>query len=57
MHQSLIKWIGDDVEVILADSSVSISCARTDESNFEGMKYFSGKVYEGDVIKVFDDNQ
>jgi len=57
MHQSLIQWIGDDVEVVLAHSSVSVSYAKADEWNFEGMKCFSGKVYEGDVIKVFDNNQ
>ena len=37
MHESFIQWIGDDVEVVLADSSVSISYAGTDEWNFEGM--------------------
>jgi len=57
VHQSLIQWIGDDVDVVLADSSVSISYARTDEWNFEGMECFSRKIFEGDVIKVFDDNQ
>jgi len=57
MHQSLIQWIGDDVEVVLADSSVSISYAGTDEWNFEGIECFSGRVYEGDVIKIFDDDQ
>jgi len=31
MHQSLIQWIGDNVEVLLADSSVSISYAEADE--------------------------
>jgi len=31
MFQSLIQWIRDDVEVVSADSSVSISCAGTDE--------------------------
>jgi hypothetical protein len=57
MHQSLIQWIGDDVEVVPANSSVSISYAGIDEWNFEGMECFSRKVCEGDVIKVFDDNQ
>jgi len=56
MHQSLFQWIGDDVEVVPADSSVSISYARTDEWNFEGMKCFFGKIYEEGVIKVFDDD-
>ena len=49
--------IGDDVQVVLADSSVSISYARTDEWNFEGLECFSIKVCEGDVMKVFDDDQ
>jgi hypothetical protein len=57
MHQSLIQWIGDDVEVVLADSSISISYAGIDEWNFEGMECFSRKVYEGDVIKLFYDDQ
>jgi len=57
MHQSLIQWIGDDVEIVPANSSVSISYAGIDEWNFEGMECFPEKVYEGDVIKVFDDNQ
>jgi hypothetical protein len=53
----LIQWIGDDVELVPADSSVSISYVGTYEWNFEGMECFSRKVYEGDAIKVFDDNQ
>jgi len=57
MHQSLIQWIGDDVEVAPADSCVSISYARIDEWNFESMECLSRKVYEGDVSKVFDDDE
>jgi len=57
MHQSLIQWIGDDIEVVPADSSVSISYARTYEWNFEGMECFYRKIYEEGVIKVFDDDQ
>jgi hypothetical protein len=57
MHQSLIQWIGDNVEVIPADSSVSICYAEANEWNFEGIECFSGKVYEGDIIKVFEHDQ
>jgi hypothetical protein len=56
LHHSLIQCNGDDVEVVPDDYSVSISYAGTDEWNFEGMECFSRKVYEGGVIKVFDDN-
>jgi hypothetical protein len=57
MHQSLIQWIRDNVEIVPADSSISISYAEADESNFEGMECFSRKIYEGDIIKVFEDGQ
>lgn len=57
MHQSLIQWIGDTVEIVPADSSVSIAHVGTDEWNFEGVECFSRKTHEGDVIKVFKDGQ
>jgi len=47
MHQSFIKWIEDNMEVVPADSSVSISYARANEWSFKGMECFSGKIYEG----------
>jgi hypothetical protein len=57
MHQSLIQWIGDTVEVVPGDSSVSVAYVSPDEWNFEGVECFSGKIHEGDIIKVFDDDQ
>ena len=57
MHQSLIQWIGDTMDIVPADSSISISYAEVDEWNFEGMECFCGKIYEGDIIKVFEDDQ
>jgi hypothetical protein len=57
MHQSLIQWIGDTVEVVLGDSSVSVAYVSPDEWNFEGAECFSRNIHEGDIIKVFDDDQ
>jgi hypothetical protein len=58
MHQSLIQWIGDTVEVVPGDSSVSVAYVSLDEWNFEGVEYFSRKIHEEeDIIKVFDDDQ
>ena len=45
------------MKVVPANSTVSISYAEADKWNFKGMKCFSGKVYEGDIIKVFEDDQ
>jgi hypothetical protein len=53
----LIQWIGDTFEVVLGDSSVSVSYVSPDEWNFEGDECFFGKIYEGEIIKVFDDDQ
>jgi hypothetical protein len=57
MHQSLIQWIGDIVEVVLGDSSVSVAYVCPDEWNFEGVECFSRKIHEGDIIKIFYDDQ
>jgi hypothetical protein len=57
MHQSLIQWIGDIVEVVLGDSSVSVAYVSPDEWNFERVECFSGKIHEGDIIRIFDDDQ
>jgi hypothetical protein len=53
----LIQWIGDTVEVVPRDSSVSVAYVYPDEWNFEGVECFSRKIHEGDIIKIFDDDQ
>jgi hypothetical protein len=44
MHQCLIQWQGDNVEVVQADTSVSVATADTTYWEFEDYEYFSGKV-------------
>jgi len=42
MHQCLIQWIGDVVEVIFADSSFSIASAEAHAWSYERVSCFSG---------------
>ena len=54
MHQCLIQWIGDAVEVVAADSSFSIASAEACEESFEKVKCFSGQAWEAEFLKVAD---
>ena len=52
MHQCLIQWIGDVVEVVAADSSFSIASAEACEESYEKVKCFSGQAWETEFLKV-----
>jgi hypothetical protein len=57
MHQCLIQWKGDKIELVHADDSVNV--ATTDPACWElsDFECFSGKTWEGGVIKIYDDSQ
>ena len=57
MHQCLIQWQGDNVEIVQADTSVSVATADPAYWEFEDCKCFSGRVWEGGVIKISDECQ
>ena len=54
MHQCLIQWIGDVVEVVAADSSFNIASAEACEENYERVKCFSSQAWEAEFLKVAD---
>ena len=54
MHQCLIQWIDDVVEVVAADSSFSIASAEACEESYERVKCFSGQAWEVEFLKVAD---
>ena len=54
MHQCLIQWINDVVEVIAADSSFSIASAEACEESYERVNCFSGQAWEAEFLKVAD---
>ena len=57
MHQCLIQWHGDDVELVHADESVSIATADPVYWGLEDFKCFFGKLWEGGFIKISDESQ
>ena len=54
MHQCLIQWIGDVVEVVAADSSFSIASAEACEDSYERVRCFSGQAWETEFLKISD---
>ena len=57
MHQCLILWHGDDVELVHADDSVSIATANPIYWELADFECFFGKLCEGGFIKISDESQ
>ena len=57
MHQCLIQWHGDDVELVRADESVSIATANPVFWELGDFECFSGKLSEGGFIKISNEGQ
>ena len=57
MHQCLIQWHGDDVELVQADESVSIATADPVFWELEDFECFSSKLWEGGFIRINNENQ
>jgi hypothetical protein len=43
MHQQLVQWVDDDVEVVHADDSVSVANVEPAFWEYQGIDCFSGK--------------
>jgi len=52
MHQCLVQWVGDKIEIVPRDSSYVIASAESD--TYERTKCISGEVWEKDFLKVAD---
>ena len=57
MHQCLIQWHGDDVEVVRADESVSIAIADLVFWELEDFECFSSKLWDRGFIKISNESQ
>jgi hypothetical protein len=55
MHQSLIQWDGDQVEIVQADKSVNVAIADLSIWELKGIECISGKAWEGDFLDVTSD--
>jgi len=52
MHQCLVQWVGDKIEIVLGDSSYVIASAEAD--TYERTRCISGEIWEKDFLKVAD---
>jgi hypothetical protein len=58
MHQQLVQWVDDDIEVVQADDSVSVANVEPAFREYQGIDCFSGKHWgEGPVEPVSSDQQ
>jgi hypothetical protein len=56
MHQQLVQWVDDDVEVVEADDSLSVANVKPAFWEYQGIDFFSGKDWgEGPVESVSSD--
>jgi len=52
MHQCLVQWVGDKIEIVPGDSSYVIASAESD--TYERTRCISGEVWDKDFLKVAD---
>jgi len=52
MHQCLVQWVGDKIEIVPGDSSYVIASAKSD--TYERTRCILGEVWEKDFLKVAD---
>jgi hypothetical protein len=58
MHQQLVQWVDDDIELVQADDSVSVANVELAFWEYQGIDCFSGKDWgEGLVEPVSSDHQ
>ena len=57
MHQCLIQWHGDDVELVHADESVGIAIADLVFWEIADFECFSSKLWEGGFIRISNESQ
>src|SRR6187551_190211 len=58
MHQQLIQWIDDEVEIVQADDSISVANMEPAFWEYQGIDCFSGKDWgEGPVAPARSDQQ
>jgi hypothetical protein len=58
MHQQLVQWVDDDVEVVQADDSVSVANVEPAFWEYQCIDFFSGKdCGEGPVEPISSDQQ
>ena len=54
MHQCLIQWVDDAVEIVSADSSISVASAEAHIVSYDRMNRLSSQAWEKDFFRMAD---
>ena len=54
MHQCLIQWVDDVVEIVSADSSFSVASAEAHIVSYDHMNCLFGQAWEKDFFRMAD---
>jgi hypothetical protein len=54
MHQCIIQWIGDSVEVMQGETSFIVAATEAQGWTYDRVSYISGKAWDTKYLKVFD---
>ena len=54
MHQCLIQWVDDAVEIVSVDSSFSVASAEAHIVSYDHMNCLSGQAWEKDFFQMAD---
>ena len=54
MHQYLIQWVDDAVEIVSADSSFSVASAEAHIVSYDCMNCLSSQAWENDFFRMAD---
>ena len=54
MHQCLIQWVDDAVEMVSADSSFSVVSAEAHMVSYDQMNHLSDQAWEKDFFRMAD---
>ena len=57
MHQILIQWVGDDIEIVQADDSVSVATIEPTYWEFDGVDCFSDRVWGEGPVNIYGRDQ
>ena len=54
MHQCLIQWVDNTVEIVSSDSSFSVASAEAHIVSYDRMNCLSGQAWEKDFFRMAD---
>ena len=52
MHQCLVQWVGDRVEIVRADNAVTVATADFEISGLEDLPCLSGTYWNGEAVSI-----